>query len=339
MNGVGAFFGLCSLLAVSVLHAQSGTGSVSGIVLAYDGTPVFEAPVRAVDPASGAEGRTFSEADGSYQIDGLTAGSYTISIVMSCCAFEPYFREGVSLAENQSLEFDIQLREGGSLNVLGDDPGTINFELRARQDIPDLPVPRTEEGRPNLAGIWLGREDAFPEQAQALPWAQAVADERIANFAADHPHTRCLPDGLPVPNGAPPNVAKILHGPDLLVILFEDVPGYRQIFLDGRSHPEVPNPTWMGHSIGRWDGDTLVVDTIGFNDRGWTGLYPRTTEMRAIERFTRLEYGYMEVELTVDDPGVFTAPWTRTFRFYLAPQEELIEYVCENNKWAPGATE
>ena len=95
-----------------------------------------------------------------------------------------------------------------------------------------------------------------------------------------------------------------------------------------------PNPSWMGHSIGRWEGDTLVVDTIGFNSRGWTGPYPRTEMMRMEERYRRPDYGHLEVRVMFEDPGVFAEPWIWNMTWDLAPQEEIFEYVCENNKWA-----
>jgi hypothetical protein len=130
-------------------------------------------------------------------------------------------------------------------------------------------------------------------------------------------------------------IAKFVHTPDLLVTLFEGPPGFRQIFLDGRGHPENPNPSWLGHSVGRWDGDTLVVDTIGFkaSNLGLNGDYPRSEMMHLEERDTRTEYGYMDLRITIADPGVFVRPWVRNLHFDLVPQEELIEFVCENNTW------
>jgi hypothetical protein len=103
--------------------------------------------------------------------------------------------------------------------------------------------------------------------------------------------------------------------------------------MDGREHPEYPNPSWMGHSIGYWEGDTLVVDTIGFNDRGWMWVYPRSEELHIVERFTRTSLGRMDVEITIEDPKVFKVPWVTNSPAYLAPQEDVLEYVCENNKW------
>jgi len=117
----------------------------------------------------------------------------------------------------------------------------------------------------------------------------------------------------------------------------EDYPGFRQIFLDGRPHPEFPNPSWMGHSVGHWEGDMLVVDTVGFNDRGWMSVYPRSEDLHIVERYTRNEYGVMSLEMTVEDANVFEASWDSQLPLHLAPHIELIEYVCENNKWgAPG---
>ena len=109
--------------------------------------------------------------------------------------------------------------------------------------------------------------------------------------------------------------------------------------MDGREHPEWPNPSWMGHSIGQWVGDTLVIDTVGFNDRGWSSGYPQSEERHTIERYTRSDYGRLEVEFIVEDPKVFNSLWVENMVFDLAPQEELIEYVCENNKWAQQTAE
>ena len=182
--------------------------------------------------------------------------------------------------------------------------------------------------------MWLFSEDPYPEAAKALPAAQAEADKRIASDFADDPHIRCLPSGLPV-DGASEFIAKFVQTPKLVILLSEGTPGFRQVFLDGRAHPDRPNPSWMGHSIGHWDGDTLVVDTVGFNDRGLVGPYPRTEKLHMVERYRRSDYGHLQVRVTFEDPGVFTAPWTWNETWDLAPQEELLEYVCENNKWAP----
>lgn len=191
------------------------------------------------------------------------------------------------------------------------------------------------DGRPNLGGVWLVGHDEFPVGPKPLPWAEEIGKRNLANSFRDHPHTRCLPGNLPIPSGGSPFISKFVQTDDLLIILLEDVPGYRQIFLDARGHPDSPNPSWMGHSIGRWDGDTLIVDTLGFNGNGWLGPYPSSESLRMTEKYRRTAYGTMALEVTFEDPEVLAEPWVQRRELDLAPQEELIEYVCENNKWAP----
>lgn len=322
------------LATADVGIAQEPTGSLQGIVIRPDGVTVAEAPIRVRDETTGTDARTFSLEDGQYRVPNLPNGNFTVTVEMPCCAYAPYTNNEVVLGPGETLELNIQL-ELGNVEVLADDPGAINAEIRNRQVIPDLPVPRTNSGMPDLSGVWLMRGDPFPDDPPAQPWAQEVLEERLANDFRNHPHTLCLPSNPSIPGSVAPFMAKFVQKNDLLVILFEDVPGFRQVFLDGRDHPEFPNPSWMGHSIGRWEGDSLVVDTVGFNDRGWNFGYPRSEKLHLEERFTRSEYGYMDVRVTIEDPEVFTGPWVRNLRFNLAPQEELLEYVCESNKWAP----
>ena len=310
-----------------------------GVVRGPDGTIVAEAPIRVRNKASGIDARTFSSTDGHYDVQDLPNGTFSVTIQMPCCAFAPYRNDEVVLDAGETIEFNIRLEEGASIGVLADDPGLINAEIRNRQVIPDLPVPRTADGKPDLSGLWLIRGDPFPDAPPAQPWAQEIFGQRIANSLRDAPHTRCLPPDPSRPGSVAPFMSKLVQTSDLLVILFEDVPGFRQVFLDGRDHPQNPNPTWMGHSIGYWEGDSLVVDTVGFNDRGWNFNYPRSEMFHLEERFTRSEYGYMDVRVTVDDPEVFTSSSARNMRLNLAPQEELLEYVCENNKWAREVSE
>jgi hypothetical protein len=234
-----------------------------------------------------------------------------------------------------STSFDIQLEEGSSFNTVGDAPGVIAAIIKDRQTIPDKAPPRLTNGDPDLSGVWLVGDDPFPEPADAQAWAQLLQDERVANDFRDHPHNYCLPSSPPIPGAASPFIAKFEQKENLLLVLFEDAPGFRQIFMDGRDHPEWPDPSWFGHSIGRWEGNSLVVDTVGFNDRGWTSGYPRSEEMHTVERYTRTDYGRMDLKFTIEDPKVYQSPWEMNLVFDLAPQEELIEYVCENNKWLP----
>jgi len=130
------------------------------------------------------------------------------------------------------------------------------------------------------------------------------------------------------------DLAKFIQTRDLLVILVEgSVPGVRQVFLDGRKHPDDPSPTWLGHSIGRWERDTLVVDTIGFNDRGWldNAGHPQTEKLHIVERYRRVDLGHLDVDITIDDPGAYTKPWKVHRILELAPHEEIQEYICNEN--------
>ncbi len=122
--------------------------------------------------------------------------------------------------------------------------------------------------------------------------------------------------------------------PRLTVILFENFTDFRQVFTDARDFPEERAPTWFGYSIGRWDGDTFVVETVGFNDKGWLddGGHPRSEAMKVTERFRRKDYGHMEIEFTFDDPKAYTKPWSVTVPFELLADTEIIENVCENEK-------
>ena len=312
--------------------AQSDPASIFGTIADQEGAALSDAPVRVVNAETGADARTYSSSDGHYETSGLTTGNYTISVAMPCCTFKHYTSETVALQEGQSLKFDVALEETGYLIALADDPGSLAQEMRQRRVIPDKPLPRTH-GKPVLSGVWLMNDDPFPEDPQPLSWAEQVAKQRDPNNLQEDPIARCLPGELPIPGAAIPMITRFVHTDDLLVMLFEGPPGFRLVFLDGRAHPETPNPSWLGHSIGRWEGDTLVVATVGFNTSGLSGDYPRSEMMRLEERYARREYGYMDLRLTIDDPGVFEQPWVRNLRFDLVPQEELIEFVCENNVW------
>ena len=277
--------------------------------------------------------RTETTADGTYAFGNLTAGDYVVEVSPPGDAYIRQESETLTIVPGTETRFDAQLDEGGSFNTVGDDPGVIASAIRAVSRIPDEPAPRLASGKPDFSGVWMMALDPFPEIPDAQPWAQELFDERVANFGRDHPHNNCLPAGPPIAGAVPPFMTKLVHKEELLIILMEDYPGFRQIFVDGRDHPDYVDPSWMGHSVAHWEGDALVVDTIGYNDRGWVELWPRSEELRITERYRRPEYGKIDLEVTYEDAKVFRKPWKRLVTLYLALQEELIEYVCENNKW------
>jgi hypothetical protein len=207
--------------------------------------------------------------------------------------------------------------------------------------VPKAPTPRLPDGTPDLSGVWQGggpirdlAQGLAPgETIPLLPAAKKLMDARQSK---DDPEANCLPTGVPRIAPYPwrivqtPPHTKATH----LFFLFEgNIHSYRQIFMDGRKHPEDPDPTWYGHSIGWWEGDTLVIDTVGFNDKFWFDFrgHPHTEKLHTIERWTRKDYGTLENRVTIDDPGAYARPFTLTFTAGLRPGEELMEYICNEN--------
>ena len=205
---------------------------------------------------------------------------------------------------------------------------------------PDLaaPMSRTADGKPDVSGLWRmnGLGYAFDilgnQPVDLLPWARDVYASRVMSFGKDSPETNCLPAG---PRAGLFGMApvKFVQAPGLLLILHEDAPT-RQVFMDGRRLPEDPNPAWMGYSVGRWEGDTLVVESTGFNDRGWLDLsgHPYSEALRVTERFQRLDTGRMRVEITFADPTTYSRPWTIGVDMHLMADTELLENVCHENE-------
>ena len=225
----------------------------------------------------------------------------------------------------------------------------INYPTPGIPRLPDgkpnlsAPAPRTADGKPDLSGIWrAGRTGEYgfdynvaqnlkPEEIQ--PRAQALRLQRVQDFRKDSPLARCLPVSIPFLNFR--GMSRIVQTPGLIVILHESPNSpHRTIFTDGRELPKDPNPTWLGYSVGHWEQDTLVVNSTGFNDRGWldVGGHPQTETLRITERLRRRDFGHMEYELTLDDPKTFAKPVTLRSEKTLAPDTELLEDICENEQ-------
>jgi hypothetical protein len=217
---------------------------------------------------------------------------------------------------------------------------------RTPEGKPDLlaPAPRLADGKPDLSGVWAVRNgnalfhitgDLKPEEIR--PWAAAIYQQREDDFRRDTDGIACLPPGPKAGIGVGGTPMKILQMPNLVAILYEYHTIFRQIFMDGRALPEDPNPTWMGYSVGHWDGDTLVVTTAGYNDRTTLDLagHPHTEALRLTERYHRRDAGHLDLQVTFDDPKAYTRPWTLPVEFDLIPDGDLIEYVCENERDKP----
>lgn len=211
---------------------------------------------------------------------------------------------------------------------------------RTSSGAPNLaaPAPKTGNGLPDLTGTW--RLEPKPgvdlkksiRAAGVQPWAQAQLDRYEYELGRDDPAVHCLPMG-PRASQSYGFAGKFIQTAGLLAILMEDLT-YRQIFLDGRPLPVDPNPTWMGYSVGRWEGNTLVVTSIGFNDRSLMDLvgYPHTEALRVTERFTRRDFGHMDVDVTLEDPKTLDEPVTLPMEAEFVADTELLEYVCQENE-------
>jgi hypothetical protein len=220
------------------------------------------------------------------------------------------------------------------------------------------PAPRLPDGKPDLSGLWhaaqarqcvnakgeaapcgieiggsplggnLGRNlpgGKLPYQ----PWAEKLMNERHAALSIDDPHVRCLPDNPPR-HWTLPHLTKAVHNPKLLVLLYEVNAMYRQIFIDGRPFPPDMNPSWNGYSVGHWEGDTLVAETRGFRDDLWADTWgsPMSEAAKMTEKFHRRNFGSMDIDVTIDDPKVYTKPFTVTLNESLEPDTELADEFC-----------
>lgn len=224
------------------------------------------------------------------------------------------------------------------------------------------PAPKTPDGHPDFSGTWRGAAVAggrrgapppesppgspplatfrdiastFKEGLPLTPYAQDVLKKRMARNSKDNPEAACLPMGIMQfwTQGFP---RKFVQTPGLIVILYEASSGIRQIFTDGRPLPPKndPQPWYYGYSSGKWESDTLVVETNNLRDDGWLDIIgtPLTDEARLTERFRRVSYGRMEIDITVDDPKVYTKPWTVRHVQEIMPDSEIIEFICEENQ-------
>jgi hypothetical protein len=201
------------------------------------------------------------------------------------------------------------------------------------------PTPRTADGKVDLSGMWgyAGytsdiAKDYDVGAVPMTPLAEKLFKERQANEGIYDPEARCLPTGVPRRDPYP---SRIMQTPNLIVILFEgSMHSYRQIFMDRSKHPADLQPSWFGDSIGKWDGDTLVVDTIGFNGKTWLDLagHPTSDQLHVVERYTRPIYGQLKLDITIEDPVMYTKPWNVTELMPLMPGENLLEYVCAENE-------
>ena len=209
------------------------------------------------------------------------------------------------------------------------------------------PAPRAPDGKPDLSGLWnrlspkYGRNIAADlKPGEVLPWAEALVQQRKEDLFKGYMNVLCVPFGPSYSTIADTTGAeqmKIIQTAALIIILNPDLT-YRQIFMDGRALETDTSPSWMGYSVGRWEGDTLIVESNGFNDRTWLDHdgHPHTEALRMTERYRRRDFGHLDLDVTLSDPKTYTRPWTVSVRAELAPDTEMIEFVCNERNGGGG---
>ncbi len=319
--------------AVFVLVLSSAAfgqvGSIEGKVLDPTGSPHAGAAVQAKANEGGAVFKGVSSGDGKYSIANLPAGAYDVTVNIG--GLRGYDKKDVMVQGGKAASLDIHLEEGTQLSTLGEDPQAI--AAKAKLHVPTAgATPRTVDGNPDLSGVWWGSTTTDPGRPEFLPAAQQVAKARADMNGRESPQAHCLPSAIT--RTSYPLFAVVQSREMMVIVQDDDSPGFRQIYLNEKDHPADPNPSWWGHSIGHWDGDTLVVDRIAFDPRAWLdqGGHPHSDKLHVVERYRRPDMGHLEIDLTVEDPGVLTKPYTIKRVSELAGGE-INEFICtENNR-------
>lgn len=206
----------------------------------------------------------------------------------------------------------------------------------------DAPLPRMPDGKPDLSGLWQPELTPYrfdviqdvKDEGIFRPAARALFKQRAVNLRHDNPVTHCLPPGPQAIFAAgSTRFYRIVQSPGVTALMYE-LGNFRTIYTDGRGLPKDPNPTWMGYSIGHWEGDTLVVDTAGFNDKSWLDMvgHPHSERLHVTEKFHRTDFGHMQVQVTYDDPETLTQPLTRSVMVHYAADADMLEYVCNEDE-------
>jgi len=203
------------------------------------------------------------------------------------------------------------------------------------------PAPKLPDGKLDISGLWLTQGIYIGDIAKDLkeevpfqPWARDLYKQRRDTLSKDDPTGRCVPGGVPRSTAVPYPFKIVNTTNNMVVVLYEAVHAYRQIFTDGRPLPKDPNPNWLGYSVGRWESDAFVVESSGFNDNVWldNNGHPAGEALKVTERFRRKDFGHMSVDVTIDDPKTYTRPWNVTLPLVLQPDTEILEYICPENE-------
>jgi Carboxypeptidase regulatory-like domain len=314
------------LAAATGLAQSPATGSIAGTVLDPVGAVASQVAVQARSTDGQVTRRGSSDRSGKYAVTDLPPGTYDVSVNIP--GLRGYQQKNVAVQPARATTLDIRLEEGTQLSTLGEDSRGIASDI-ARHAPPAGPTPRTSDGKPDLSGVWWSPSTVDPGKPEWLPNAIKVAGERAANNRKDSPQVRCLPP--PVLRRGP-LIEFVQSKSTLIEMSDDDSPGFHHIYL-GRAHPKEPDFLWYGDSVGRWEGDTLVVDRVNFVDDVWLDqeAHPHSDKLHVIERYRRPDLGHLEAEITVEDPGVLARPYTFKRVAELAPTEEIREFICAEN--------
>jgi hypothetical protein len=317
---------------------QGASGSLNARLVDPNGTVISNLESVTLTMTNKATGDVKSlslPASGTFTLGGLAAGNYDLIVPIGCCMYTRYEQQNIRIDAGKETKLDLPVTWGMNLGTIGDDPVQLANDMRVAAGVVTGPTPRMPDGKPDFSGFWTNYP-APPGQAPRLPpmqpWA-AEMQQQLQKVNTQNAGAYCLPQhAVPIALGFP---YKIYQSKDALVSLSEFVtPGWRQVFMDGRPHPAADewNPAWLGHSTGKWEGDTLVIDTVGFNEIT-PGFAVHSEKLHVIERWRRPSRARFEVEITATDPEAWTGEYKTSFAASLIPNQEVLEFICaENNQ-------
>ena len=333
-----AVFMACTAALCNVSFAQGGLGSFSARMVDPNGAVITNLESVAVSMTNKATGEVKSvplPVSGEFTITGLAPGAYDLTIPIGCCMYTQYEQQGINIEAGKETKQDLPISWGMNLGTIGDDPVQLANDMRAAAGDVSGPTPRMPDGKVDFSGFWAnipGAPGQGPRLPPMQPWA-AEMQQQLQKLNTQNAGAYCLPQfAVPIVGSFP---YKVYQSRDALISITEFVtPGWRQVFMDGRPHPPMDewNPAWHGHSIGYWEGDTLVIDTIGFNEIT-PGFGVHSEKLHVVERWRRPDRGRLEVEITATDPDAWTGEHKFSFAAGLAPNQEVLEFICaENNQ-------
>ena len=320
---------VCFFLNANFAYSQNSAGAITGNLIDPNGSIVTG--LSSAITLTSSHTNTIYEAEvsleGHYTINDIPPGLYNLVFPISCCMYRTYGQENVEISARETIQLDLHLEWHINLGTIGDDPGMLAEDMISQSGDKTGPTPRMPDGKPDFSGVWYNipnRSLVFPSPLMQ-PWAQEL-NEQLNALGQQNPASYCLPQSASMSTLIFPY--KVVQTNELIIQFMEFVtPAFRQIFLDGRTQPEIWNPSWYGYSVGQWESDTLVVVSSGFNEIT-PGFGVHTEALTITERYTRPQNDVLLVEITAEDPEAYTEAWTRSFEARLIDGQEILEYVC-----------